>query len=51
MRATTIKYEKKINLGNYEGETISIELALGEEDRAADALAAAKQFVLNGQTR
>lgn len=48
MRATTIKYEKKINLGNYEGETISIELALGENDKADDALRAAQQFVVNG---
>lgn len=51
MRAVTIKYEKKINLGNYEGETISIELALGENDKAGDALRAAKQFVEQGQTR
>ena len=49
MRATTIRYERKFNLGNYEGETISIELALSEEDKAADALAMAKQFVMKGQ--
>ena len=45
MRCTTIRYEKTINLGNYESEKIAIELALGENDQAQLAIEKAKQFV------
>ena len=45
MRVTSLKYEKKVNLGNYEHEAVGIELALGDEDKALEALENAKKFV------
>ena len=48
MRVTVLSYEKKFNLGNYESETVGIELALAEGEQASVALAHAKAFVENG---
>jgi hypothetical protein len=45
MKAKTVRYEKKFNLGNYETEVVGIELELNEGEKASDALALAKKFV------
>jgi len=49
MKAKTVRYEKRFNLGNYEAETVGIELELEDGDKAAQALALAKQFVQQGR--
>jgi len=48
MRVTVLRYEKKFNLGNYESETVGIELALSEDEKASTALVHAKAFVEQG---
>ena len=48
MRVTMLRYEKKFNLGNYEAETVGIEIALAEGELASVALAHAKRFVEQG---
>ena len=45
MRATKIYYQKCFNLGNYQNEVVGIELEIGEDEKAADVLEKAKQFV------
>lgn len=45
MRATTVRYERVHNLGNYENEKIAIEIQLEEGEKANDALRLARIFV------
>jgi hypothetical protein len=45
VKALSIKYERVVNLGNYESERIAIELAIEKGDTAEAALSAAKRFV------
>lgn len=51
MKAKTIKYERVINLGNYESERIGIEIELEGGERAAAALDLAKKFVSSNVTK
>lgn len=45
MKATRIYYEQKRNIGNYENETIGIELVLEAGDTADMAIDKARDFL------
>ncbi len=45
MRATMVRYERVRNLGNYENEKVSVEVALEEGETAEQGMKAARAFV------
>jgi len=45
MKVTKIKYEKLVNLGNYEHEKMGIEIELDEKDSPHKAIKRAKAFL------
>ncbi len=49
MRASKVCFRRTFNLGNYESETIELEVELSEGDDAKKALEGAKKFVLNSR--
>ncbi len=50
MQVVSIKYEKTINLGDYQSEKIGLEIALDSMDKPGEALQRAKQFVAAGSS-
>jgi len=46
MKAISVTYGRKFNLGNYETEDISVIVELEEGDKASDGLALAKKLVI-----
>jgi hypothetical protein len=45
MNITTVTYSKVFSLGNYENEKIGVEVSIGENEDAQQALTEAKNFV------
>ena len=48
MKPTSVRYQRTINLGNYESEQVSVEVALDEGESAADGLRAARSAAYGG---
>lgn len=47
-KITEIRYDKKVNLGNYESEAIGVTVVVGEKESEVQALVRAKDFVSMG---
>jgi hypothetical protein len=45
VKVVSVKYEKLVNLGNYEHQSIGVEVALEDGEFPHDAVARAKKFV------
>ncbi len=45
MKATSVKYQKCFNLGNFENEVIGVEIEIEPGEKAEDCLNAARKFV------
>ena len=44
MSVTTLKYDRRFNLGDYEYETVELTIELSEGERAQDALNLMRKF-------
>jgi hypothetical protein len=51
LKFTVVKYGRRFNMGNYEAEDLSAEIAVEEGEDATEALGVLKEWVENNRTR